>query len=218
MPVDVRLNVLGHQAPPLIAAILQGEARGLNGSHTQRRPQEACSNAGGRFGTPPPRGVVDKRVCAGPGSRLKFRGDFWSGALLVRLLHKSALSLARALAPSIRVNAVCPGYIASGWFTRHNSSAAEHERAENAIRNTPLKAASTPEDVADPIVFLAGPQSRHIIGETLLVDAGAHLGFSPLVARQFVSLQRWVAISGTAQLLLQASAGTGQRGLVRQIG
>ncbi|MFT3723386.1 MAG: glucose 1-dehydrogenase [Hyphomonadaceae bacterium] len=98
-------------------------------------------------------------------------------------INTMTLSLARALAPAIRVNAVCPGYIASGWFTKHKSSAAEQERAENAIRNTPLKAASTPEDIADPIVFLAGPNSRHITGETLLVDAGAHLGFSPLVAR-----------------------------------
>lgn len=98
-------------------------------------------------------------------------------------INTMTLSLARALAPSIRVNAVCPGYIASGWFTRHSSGAAEQERAENARRNTPLRAASTPEDIADPILFLAGPESRHITGETLLVDAGAHLGFSPLVAR-----------------------------------
>jgi 3-oxoacyl-[acyl-carrier protein] reductase len=98
-------------------------------------------------------------------------------------INTMTLSLARSLAPAIRVNAVCPGYIASGWFTRRHSAAAEKERADNAIRNTPLKAASTPEDVADPIVFLAGPESRHVTGETLLVDAGAHLGFSPLVAR-----------------------------------
>ncbi|MBI1361100.1 MAG: glucose 1-dehydrogenase [Alphaproteobacteria bacterium] len=98
-------------------------------------------------------------------------------------INTMTLSLARALAPKIRVNAVCPGYIASGWFTRHNGAVAETERSERAIRDTPLKVASTPDDVAETVLFLAGPASRHVTGETLLIDGGAHLGFSPLVAR-----------------------------------
>ena len=39
------------------------------------------------------------------------------------------------------------------------------------------------EDIAGAAVFLASPAARHITGETLLVDAGSHLNFSPLVAR-----------------------------------
>jgi 3-oxoacyl-[acyl-carrier protein] reductase len=53
----------------------------------------------------------------------------------------------------------------------------------NAAAGTPLKAASTAEDIADATVFLASPHSRHVTGETLLVDAGSHLGFAPQVAR-----------------------------------
>jgi 3-oxoacyl-[acyl-carrier protein] reductase len=37
--------------------------------------------------------------------------------------------------------------------------------------------------VAAATVFLASPYARHVTGETLLVDAGSHLGFAPLVAR-----------------------------------
>ncbi|HEX4182550.1 MAG TPA: SDR family oxidoreductase, partial [Caulobacteraceae bacterium] len=48
---------------------------------------------------------------------------------------------------------------------------------------TPLKVASTAEDIAAAAVFLASPASRHVTGETLIVDAGTHLGFAPLVAR-----------------------------------
>jgi 3-oxoacyl-[acyl-carrier protein] reductase len=48
---------------------------------------------------------------------------------------------------------------------------------------TPLKVASNAEDVADPALFLLSDHSRHITGETLMIDAGMHLGFSPLVAR-----------------------------------
>jgi 3-oxoacyl-[acyl-carrier protein] reductase len=40
-----------------------------------------------------------------------------------------------------------------------------------------------PEDIADAGLFFLSDASRHVTGETLLVDAGLHLGFSPLVAR-----------------------------------
>ncbi len=46
----------------------------------------------------------------------------------------------------------------------------------SAAAATPLKVASTAEDIAGSAVFLASPASRHVTGETLLVDAGLHLG------------------------------------------
>jgi 3-oxoacyl-[acyl-carrier protein] reductase len=98
-------------------------------------------------------------------------------------LTTMTLSLARALAPKIRVNAVCPGFIDTPWFGKGlGEKGAERVRA-NAAAGTPLKAASTAEDIADATVFLASRHSRHVTGETLLVDAGSHLGFAPQVAR-----------------------------------
>lgn len=98
-------------------------------------------------------------------------------------LNTMTLSLARALAPQIRVNAVCPGFIDTPWFGKGMPDAAVEKLRANAEATTPLRAASTPEDIAASTVFLASPASRHITGETLLVDAGTHLGFAPLVAR-----------------------------------
>ena len=49
--------------------------------------------------------------------------------------------------------------------------------------STPLKVASKAEDIASATVFLASPASRHITGETLLADAGTHLGFASLSMR-----------------------------------
>lgn len=93
------------------------------------------------------------------------------------------LSLARALAPRIRVNAICPGFIDTPWFGK----AMEPERIERlrtgAAAAAPLKVASTAEDVAGAAVFLASPASRHVTGETLLVDAGLHLGAASLGMR-----------------------------------
>lgn len=98
-------------------------------------------------------------------------------------LNTMTISLARALAPQIRVNALCPGFIDTPWFGKGlGQQGAERVRA-NAAASTPLKVASTPEDIADAAVFLASPASRHVTGETLIVDAGSHLGFAPLVAR-----------------------------------
>lgn len=98
-------------------------------------------------------------------------------------LTTMTLSLARALAPGIRVNAVCPGFIDTPWFGKGMSEAAVDRVRANAAAGTPLKAASTPDDIAAATVFLASRASRHVTGETLLVDAGLHLGFAPLVAR-----------------------------------
>lgn len=98
-------------------------------------------------------------------------------------LNTMTLSLARALAPKIRVNAVCPGFIDTPWFGKGMGEAAAEKVRANAAASTPLKVASTAEDIAASAVFLASPHSRHVTGETLLVDAGSHLGFAALVAR-----------------------------------
>jgi 3-oxoacyl-[acyl-carrier protein] reductase len=98
-------------------------------------------------------------------------------------LTTMTLSLARALAPKIRVNAVCPGFIDTPWFGKGLGEAAADRIRANAQASTPLKVASTPDDIAASAVFLASKASRHVTGETLLVDGGSHLGYSALVAR-----------------------------------
>jgi NAD(P)-dependent dehydrogenase (short-subunit alcohol dehydrogenase family) len=98
-------------------------------------------------------------------------------------MNTLTLSLARALAPKIRVNAVCPGFIDTPWFGKGMSEDRVARLREGSAASTPLKVASTAEDVAAAAAFLASRQSRHVTGETLLVDAGSHLGFAPLGMR-----------------------------------
>ncbi|MGE5500576.1 MAG: SDR family NAD(P)-dependent oxidoreductase [Ignavibacteriales bacterium] len=93
------------------------------------------------------------------------------------------LSLARALAPKIRVNAICPGFIDTPWFGKAMPEERVQRIREGTAASVPLKVASTAEDIAGAAVFLAAPASRHITGETLLVDAGLHLGYAPMGMR-----------------------------------
>jgi 3-oxoacyl-[acyl-carrier protein] reductase len=90
-------------------------------------------------------------------------------------LNTLTLSLARAYAPDIRVNAVCPGFVATPWFTGHLGA----ERAERAtarqVEANPLKRVAQAEDIAESVLFLAGPGTRHISGELMMVDSGLHL-------------------------------------------
>ena len=98
-------------------------------------------------------------------------------------LNTMTLSLARALAPKIRVNAICPGFIDTRWFSGQFSQETVTRIRDNVKASTPLQVASTPEDIADSALFLISDAARRITGETLMIDAGMHLGFAPTRAR-----------------------------------
>ena len=91
-------------------------------------------------------------------------------------LNSITQSLARALAPLIRVNAVCPGYIDTPWFEKGRGAEVAAKVRETVIAKVPLKLASSAEDIASLICFLATKPSGHMTGEIVRMDAGMHLG------------------------------------------
>ena len=144
------------------------------GAYQMVRATRALLEAG-----PAPGAVVNTASVAavlGIGSSVPYAAS--KGALVTM-----TLSLARALAPRIRVNAICPGYIDTPWFGRGMQAEQLDRMRQGVIASTPLRAASTAEDIAGAAVFLASPASRHITGETLMVDAGLHLGYAPMGMR-----------------------------------
>jgi 3-oxoacyl-[acyl-carrier protein] reductase len=90
-------------------------------------------------------------------------------------LNTMTLSLARALAPLIRVNTVCPGYIDTPWFTKGRGVEGAAKVRDAVVAKVPLKKASTAEDVAGLVCFLATQASSNMTGEVVRMDAGAHL-------------------------------------------
>lgn len=100
-----------------------------------------------------------------------------SKAGLLSLTRTLALELAYA---GVRVNAICPGpiytdlnktVVASRAATLGISEAAMRDRIREAI---PIGRWGEPEDIADAVVFLAGPASSWITGEVLTVSGGLH--------------------------------------------
>jgi pteridine reductase len=75
-------------------------------------------------------------------------------------------SLARALAPAIRVNAVAPGAV----LLPESWSAADGERL---VSTTPLRRLGSPDDVTQAVLYLI--DADYVTGETLVVDGGRHV-------------------------------------------
>jgi 3-oxoacyl-[acyl-carrier protein] reductase len=99
-------------------------------------------------------------------------------------LNTMTFALARALAPEIRVNAVCPGFIGTRWFSERFGPETYARIVEHNTQSTPLHRAGTPEDVAEAVAFFCGEGARHITGETLLSDAGHHLAIAGVTTRR----------------------------------
>jgi len=98
-------------------------------------------------------------------------------------LNTLTKSLARSLSPEIRVNAVCPGFIGTRWFSERFGAEAYARIVEHNVNAVPLHRAGTPDDVAEVVSFFCGEGARHITGETMLIDGGHHLAIAGVVRR-----------------------------------
>lgn len=85
-------------------------------------------------------------------------------------LNTMTKSLARALAPEIRVNAVCPGPIDSRWIRQGDTD----WDLDKMVAGYPIPRASQPDDIADAVLFFAIGTAMST-GQLLSVDGGQTL-------------------------------------------
>jgi 3-oxoacyl-[acyl-carrier protein] reductase len=75
--------------------------------------------------------------------------------------------MARALAPSVRVNVLCPGWIETAF-----AQEADAELRRSVAESTPLRRWGTPADVAGAALYLASPAAAFITGQSINVNGG----------------------------------------------
>jgi NAD(P)-dependent dehydrogenase (short-subunit alcohol dehydrogenase family) len=105
--------------------------------------------------------VIDQRVW-------KLTPQFFSYTLTKAALFTATKTMAQALAPRVRVNAVGPGPTLTG----PRQDEADFARQSAAV---PLGHGASPEEVADAVLYLA--KARSITGQMLAVDGGQHLAW-----------------------------------------
>jgi 3-oxoacyl-[acyl-carrier protein] reductase len=76
-------------------------------------------------------------------------------------------SLARRLAPEVRVNVLCPG-----WIETRFAEEADPEFRRSVAEGTPLKRWGRPQDVAEAALYLASPGAAFITGQAINVNGG----------------------------------------------
>ena len=77
------------------------------------------------------------------------------------------LSLARSLAPEVRVNCIAPGWIRTAWAEQASEYWQARGRDESLLGRW-----GTPDDVAGAAVWLASPAASFVTGQTISIDGG----------------------------------------------
>jgi len=81
-------------------------------------------------------------------------------------------TMARELAPRIRVNAVCPGYVLTPMQEREYTPEAIREVNERI----PMGRHADPDEIAALFAFLASDEGRYLTGSAIFIDGGELLG------------------------------------------
>jgi len=76
-------------------------------------------------------------------------------------------SLAKSLAPKVRVNCLAPGWIKTAWGEQASAAWQERARAESLLQRW-----GTPEDVARVARFLASPAAAFVNGQVVSINGG----------------------------------------------
>jgi NAD(P)-dependent dehydrogenase (short-subunit alcohol dehydrogenase family) len=123
--------------------------------------------------------IINTASMAAKQGGVPFLADYVASKFAVLGLTQA---MAYELAPfGIRVNCVCPGFVATAMQTRELAWEAELRGIEPDtvkkmwIEATPLARLETPEDVAKVVAFLASDDAAFLTGESISVNGGAYM-------------------------------------------
>lgn len=142
-------SLLAHLRPNLIAPLLLVQAFAASAAGLDADVDASVIN------------ILDQRV-------FRPNPQFFSYTLSKAALHTATLTLAQALAPRVRVNAVAPGPTLPSV---HQDKALFAAEAEGVLLQRPAALA----DITRAAIYLADAAS--VTGEIIVVDAGQHLAW-----------------------------------------
>jgi len=103
--------------------------------------------------------IIDQRV-------MRLTPDFLSYTLAKSALWTATRTMAQALAPRIRVNAIAPGPVLRNIYQSDEDFAREWQ-------STLLERGANPEDIAETVMFIL--RARSMTGQMIALDGGEHL-------------------------------------------
>ena len=108
------------------------------------------------------------------------RGPMVYAACKAAVVHLSKVTAMSVANDSIRVNAICPGYIATPLSTNTvgRPDSLIEGRIEGMEHQQPIPRVGRPDDIAEMALYLASDRSSFITGQALIVDGGATTGVS----------------------------------------
>lgn len=89
------------------------------------------------------------------------------------------MSLARALGPQIRINAICPGFVQGEWLEEGLGKEAYDKVLGGMKKIAPLNDTATAERIADTAIGIISGMDW-TTGESIIIDGGSHLHTAPL--------------------------------------
>ncbi len=86
-------------------------------------------------------------------------------------------AMALEIAPDVRVNCICPGYVDTDMIRLSVKKRADPEAAwQKMIDYAPLKRITTPAEIAAGVMYLASDEARFVTGVALPIDGGTTAG------------------------------------------
>jgi NAD(P)-dependent dehydrogenase (short-subunit alcohol dehydrogenase family) len=86
-------------------------------------------------------------------------------------------AMALELAPDVRVNSVCPGYVDTDMIRLSVKKRADPAAAwQKMIDYAPLKRIADPAEIAHAVLYLSSHEARYITGTALSIDGGTTAG------------------------------------------
>ena len=106
------------------------------------------------------------------------RGPLVYSAAKAAVVHLSKVTAMSVAAESIRINSICPGYIATplNANTVGRPDSLIEERLKGQPIPQPIPRVGRPRDIAEMCLFLASDRSSFITGQSIVVDGGAASG------------------------------------------